>query len=181
MFLSTARSAWAGELRGVGVLRAAGTSAAANLSIRFNGTLSTALTNPLYPVGMTPGNGGTVGFITTQGYVVNYSMSDGRATGSLTTSYSGPGCTGNVYVSAGTFSRGMIYGFGPANTRVYVPKTGVAVIDPSRQSQLSSAGVCTTATVALSPGAYWEALPMNTAVTGYSESTVGQMTWEYVP
>lgn len=156
-----------------------GAAAAARFQIRFNGTVSTALTNPLYPTGLVPGNGGTVGFITTQGFIVNYNLADGRVTGSTTANYTGANCTGNIYVSSVTYPRGSISGFTTSNARFYVPKNATAVTDPTATSRFT-AGACSNTSNAL-VGTYYVAPPNDASVTGYSEGTTGLLTWDYVP
>ena len=128
---------------------------------------------------MVPGNGGTVGFITTQGFIVNYTLADGRVTGSTTANYTGANCTGNVYVSSGTYPRASISGFTTSNARFYVPKNATAATDPTATSRFT-AGACNNTSNALT-GAFYQALPNDPAVTGYSEGTTGQLTWDYVP
>jgi len=141
--------------------------------------VSTALTNPLYPTGLVPGNGGTVGFITTQGFIVNYNLADGRVTGSTTANYTGANCTGNIYVSSVTYPRGSISGFTTSNARFYVPKNATAVTDPTATSRFT-AGACSNTSNAL-VGTYYVAPPNDASVTGYSEGTTGLLTWDYVP
>ncbi len=145
-----------------GATGAAGPKGTAPFTVVINGTASTALAQPLYPIGHEfPA---TVNFITAQGYVL--SLNRGNISGSGSVSFSGAGCTGTAFTLAGNVDVGVVVAVDPGALKIfYVPKTGVTILtNPARQSTAGTGTACAANTGALT-GSYYELVQINSPAT----------------
>jgi hypothetical protein len=115
--------------------------------VSFNGTVSSALPNPLYPI--SSDISGNTTLISTTGFIMSMSSAGLLGTG-FSASYKTADCTGTPYYAAGSRLPGSVFTArsGPTGTNndrlVYIPKNAVAETF-ARSSQGSSetgAGSC---------------------------------------
>ena len=157
-----------GVIGPTGATGAPGATGASGAGLRFamsiNGTASTALPRPLYPVAHTGYQGRGV-FVSAQGYQIGID-SDGDVAGSPSASYASGDCSGPALIFTELMPAGSLAGSGNANALYYVPRTGATVVtNPTRNSRSTSSVACEPNVSAL-VGDHYQAPPNNPAVTG---------------
>lgn len=157
-----------GDTGDQGIQGAPGSTGPAGAGLKFsmsiNGTLSTDLQKPLYPIAHT-GYSGEATFISAQGYQIGIGT-DGDIEGSPSANYASGDCSGPVFIIASLIPVGTVAGFGNANALYYVPRTGATIsTNPERKSRSTSSTVCEASVSALT-GDYYEAPANNPAETG---------------
>jgi hypothetical protein len=119
--------------------------------VKINGTLSTALARPLYPINVS-GYAGAVALLSPQGYIMQIDAG-GTVGGSGTATYASADCSGPALVVTTTANPGGVIALGTQNKLYYIPRTGATILtNPTPASRSNTTlGTC---------GAY------NTQITG---------------
>lgn len=185
-----AASSVAGPAGATGATGATGAAGTAKFSIKLNGVNPTTMTPPLYLVTYTANAAAT--FITAQGYIVV--ISGGSVSQGSAVSFDSNNCSGTPYVPATSNIAGQISQHAslpvPGNgvaTLMYIARTPVIKVNPTRGSSLSIGGACNTAPSALAAGNYFELTPLNTpaaaTTTGFTTSATGwgSISFDFVP
>ncbi|WP_269465539.1 hypothetical protein [Dokdonella koreensis] len=158
-----------------------GPAGSARYAVRINGTVSTALAQPLHPIGYSGTTNAQLSFVTPNGYVVSL-LSDGYVFGSTGVSYDGPNCTGNVFLNSVNYLPGSVASAGAIHNLYYIPRTATTVNNPTRASQYNGA-TCNNSPTNPMSGDYYVGLPNVTATTGVglANNTRYTVIVDYVP
>lgn len=139
-----------------------GPAGSGKYNVKINGTLSTALARPLYPVSTSGTNGG-VTFITPQSYLVAIDAG-GTVSGSGTATYMSGDCSGPALVANTTVKPGGVLALGSQNILYYVPRTGATTqTDPTPGSRSNNSSACAAFTTQQT-GTFYVA-PLNVPAT----------------
>jgi hypothetical protein len=147
--------------------------------VKINGTLSTALARPLYPINVS-GYAGAVALLSPQGYIMQIDAG-GTVGGSSTALYASTDCSGPAMVVTTTVNPGGVVSLGQLNKLYYVPRTGATVLaSPTPASRSNSAG-CAAFTTPITGNAYSAPLnvPATTGVDPLAEPIT--VTIDYLP
>jgi len=156
--------------------------------VLINGTDSTALARPLYPISLATAN--SVWFVSNTGYQVQVTETSQVVSGGVV-SFTANDCTSGTPASnrawkSNDLLRGTVFGLGtttsnpPVAALYYMPKVPTTISNPTRGSSMSGlnlsppASVCVVATTAQT-GTFYEVLPNDPAITGVSISPTGQV------
>lgn len=154
-----------GEQGEPGTPGAPGAPGGAKASVSINGTLSTAMALPLYPLNVGGPTQPTT-LISQQSYIVTLSL-DGIVAGSGTALFESNDCSGPVLVQDNTGRPGHVLGYGNGNRLFYIARTGSApVASPTRNSRSTLSIVCEAGTSALTGSSFYRAQPNVPATTG---------------
>lgn len=167
---------------------ATGPAGGVKYTVKINGTVSTALANPLHSMGFNITSATTGSFVSTLGYVVGIQQNGGvwELAGGINANYESNNCTGPSLSSTGNQVPGTVIGLGntilATRKAFYIPKTGATVLtNPTRNSRATSALACEVATVAL-VGDFYRAPVNDSAVTGVNiPASNFTVSFDYLP
>ncbi|HUD41074.1 MAG TPA: hypothetical protein VMR06_03655 [Dokdonella sp.] len=142
----------------------AGAPGGARYGVRIDGTLSTALAQPLHPIGVSGTVNAQLSFVSQNGYFVSL-QADGYVFGSSGVSYDGPNCTGNVFLNSINYLRGSVLSAGANRAIYYIPRNATTTTNPTRASQYNGA-TCNNSPTNPMNGDYYLGLPNASATTG---------------
>ncbi len=168
-----------GPAGATGATGATGAAGSGKYTVSINGTLSTAMSPPLYPLSVSNTVGTSITLISTKSFLVAFAT-DGTVVGSTTTYYPGANCTGAAFFNSqyrpGTVTRAS------SNYIIYcIPFGATLSTNPTYNSKWQT-GVCTNGAAATA-GDFFTGLPNDPSITGVSlpNNTVFNVAVTYAP